>query len=113
MTRAALCVVPPRIGSGIRVKILEMVAMRKAVVTTSIGCEGIEVENGRDLVVVDSADAFADETCSILRDSALRRSLGEAGRSLVCEQYRWEKVVEKLVSVYEETLQRIKGTVTN
>jgi sugar transferase (PEP-CTERM/EpsH1 system associated) len=108
MERAAVCVVPLRIGSGIRIKILEMLAMRKAVVTTSIGCEGIEVENGRHLVVADGEDAFAEETCRLLRDGELRRSLGESGRSLVCEHYQWEKVVQKLVSVYEETLREIK-----
>jgi len=111
--RARVCVVPLRIGSGIRIKILEMLAMEKAIVTTSIGCEGIEVENGRHLLVADTEEAFAEATCRLLRDRDLRKCLGEAGRSLVCEKYRWEKVVQKLVSVYEDTLQRIKEPVTN
>lgn len=113
MRRAQVCVVPLRIGSGLRIKILEMLAMRKAVVTTSIGCEGIEVENGQHLLVADTKEAFAEETCKLLADGDLCRSLGEAGHSLVCETYRWETVVQKLVAVYEETLQRIKEPVTN
>lgn len=113
MRRSQVCVVPLRIGSGIRIKILEMFAMKKAIVTTSVGCEGIEVQNGRHLLVVDTEEAFAEATYRLLCDPDLRKSLGEAGRTLVCEHYRWERVVQELVSVYEETLQRSKEPVTN
>ena len=113
MRRAQVCVVPLRIGSGIRIKILEMLAMKKAIVTTSTGCEGMETKNEQHLLVADGEQAFADAICRLLRDRDLRFALGETGRTLVSEEYRWENVVQKLVSVYEKTLEKTKEPVTD
>lgn len=91
--RAAAVVVPLRSGSGTRLKILEALAMGKAVVTTSIGCEGLDVENGRHLLVADDAAGFAAAVARVLADPALRDRLGVEGRALVEARYRWDATV--------------------
>ena len=76
---ADLCVVPLRIGGGTRLKIVEALAMEKAIVSTSVGCEGIDVTPGWTLDVGDTPAAFAAATVALLRDPARRAALGGPG----------------------------------
>ena len=78
--RAALCVVPLRIGSGTRLKIVEAAAMQKCVVSTSIGAEGLDFVNGQEIVLADTPEAFADSIVELLADGARRRAIGAAAR---------------------------------
>src|SRR5256886_4267695 len=79
--RAAACyVVPLRVGGGTRLKILDAWAMGKAVVSTSIGCEGLVAEDGSNILVRDDPHGFAQAVCAVLQDPALRQRLGAAGR---------------------------------
>lgn len=89
-------VVPLRIGSGTRLKILEAFSMRKAVVSTAIGCEGIDVENGKNVFIADSADEFARRIVELCKDGVLREMLESNGRRLVEEKYSWDKIIEHL-----------------
>ncbi len=104
--KASVFVVPLRMGSGTRLKILEGLAMKKAIVTTSIGCEGIEVKNGVDLVVADGAASFAAEVVELLLNRGKALSLGERGHELVKSRYDWSVVIAKmdyaLMSLYGE-----------
>jgi polysaccharide biosynthesis protein PslH len=99
---AAVYVVPLRIGGGTRLKILEALAMKKAVVSTSVGAEGLAVADGMHLMIADGAEPFADRIDLLLRDSALRRELGERGRKLVEEQYGWDRLAGKLETFLNE-----------
>lgn len=92
VAEAALYVVPLRAGGGTRLKIFEALAMGKAVLSTSIGAEGLEVEPGRHAVLADDARAFAAEIVALLRDPKRRLALGQAGRVLVEERYSWKSV---------------------
>ncbi len=92
---AAVYVVPLRIGGGSRLKILEALAMRKAIVSTSVGAEGLLVENGNNIIIQDDPDRFAEAVIELLGDSALRDKIGASGRSLVENHYRWEKLGER------------------
>lgn len=85
-------VVPLRSGSGVRVKILNALAMGLPVVSTSVGAEGLDVVHGEHLLIADSAEHFADAVVSVLSDSRLAERLGANGRELVCEKYSWSKV---------------------
>jgi len=98
--RAAVVIAPIRLGSGTRLKILEAMAMGKAVVSTSVGCEGLEVTPGKDIEVADSPEAFAVAVCRLLGDSARRRALGEAGRRLVTDRYDWRIIARQQDAVY-------------
>ncbi len=87
--KSAVSIVPLRIGGGSRLKILEAFSMGKAVVSTSLGAEGLNVENKKHLIIADSEEAFANSVVRLLRDKEERRRLGENGRQLVKEKYQW------------------------
>jgi glycosyltransferase involved in cell wall biosynthesis len=89
---AALYIVPLRAGGGTRLKIFEALAMGKAVVSTSVGAEGLAVTPGRDIAIADHPDEFARSVIELLRDPARRAALGRAGRLLVQRRYSWEQV---------------------
>jgi polysaccharide biosynthesis protein PslH len=104
MQTATVFVVPLRTGGGTRLKILEALAAGRAVVSTSLGCEGLEVTPGQDILVADEPAAFADAVVRCVRDPALRASLGVAGRALVEQRYRWEAIGAGLADFYRELL---------
>lgn len=95
VARAAVCMVPLRVGGGTRLKIFEGLSMGKATVTTSIGAEGLPLVDGRDAVFADRADDFAERIGTLLEDPVRRRQLGEAGRELVSSRYAWPRVARE------------------
>jgi polysaccharide biosynthesis protein PslH len=105
MRDAAAYIVPLRIGGGTRLKIFEAMAMGKAVVSTSIGAEGLPVTSGEHVMVADRPETFAREIVRLLRDIDHRRRLETAARALVVERYDWSAVAGML----EEALMRIAG----
>ena len=98
---AAVYVVPLRIGGGTRLKILDAMAMSKAIVSTSIGCEGLEVANGLDIVIADTPEEFARRILELLRDPERRESLGVAARGTVEARYTWDRIGELQEAVYQ------------
>jgi glycosyltransferase involved in cell wall biosynthesis len=87
IARATVCVVPLRIGSGTRLKIIEAAAMGKAIISTQVGAEGLDFVNGEDIVLVDEPRAFAAAIKDLLADPARRRQLGKAARRRVEDSY--------------------------
>jgi glycosyltransferase involved in cell wall biosynthesis len=98
---AAVAIVPLRVGGGTRIKILEALAMGKAVVTTALGCEGLDVTSGEHLLVADDPGEFASAVIQLLRDDARRTRLGAAGRALVEREYSWARSGRTLVQAVE------------
>jgi len=92
--RAAVYVVPLRIGGGTRLKIYEALAMGKAVVSTTIGAEGLPLEEGVHIVRADDAGAFSMKVLELLRDRTRRQELGTAGRRLMEQEYSWSRVAQ-------------------
>ncbi len=99
-------VVPLRSGSGMRVKILNAMAMGLPVVSTTIGAEGIEVTDGENILLADGAQDFAEATVRVLSDPALAARIAEGGRRLMAERYSWERVGERLLSLYARAVGR-------
>ena len=97
-------VVPLRSGSGVRVKILNALAMGLPVVSTSIGAEGLDVKDRQHLLIADSPQEFAEAVSKLFQDSELACRLGRNGRRLACEKYSWDVVGERLLRVYETEL---------
>ena len=95
MAEAAVYVVPLRIGGGTRLKIFEALSMAKAVVSTTVGAEGLPLAPGRHFLQADEPAGFAEAVTSLLRDAARRRAIGAAGRRLVEERYSWSRVVDE------------------
>jgi sugar transferase (PEP-CTERM/EpsH1 system associated) len=93
---AAVYVVPLRIGGGTRLKIFEAMAMGKAVVSTTVGAEGLPVVADEHLVLADGPEPFARAVLDLLRDAPRRDRLGWAARSLVVKQYDWAAVAGAL-----------------
>jgi polysaccharide biosynthesis protein PslH len=98
---ATVIVVPLRIGGGTRLKIFEAMATGRAVVSTSIGAEGLPVKNGRDLILADDAQTFADAVIRLLNDSALRRQYELAAAQLAA-QFDWSNIAEQFAAVLEK-----------
>ena len=91
---ASVYVVPLRAGGGTRLKIFEALAMGKAVVSTTLGAEGLAMESGCQFVAADGSQPFADAVMALLRDDARRRRIATAGRALVEARYSWAQVAE-------------------
>jgi glycosyltransferase involved in cell wall biosynthesis len=102
--QSAVYIVPLRVGGGTRLKVLDAMAMGKALVSTSIGCEGIDVRAGEHLVVADTPEAFAESTVALLGDQARRLQLGRAARELVERCYSWPVVGRTLLDAYGEAI---------
>ncbi len=98
---AAVFIVPILSGSGTRLKLLEAMATGKAIVTTTIGCEGIEGEHGVHYLVADDPGLFAESVGILLSDTALREKLGKNARQLAVEKYDWKKLCEKMEIIYQ------------
>jgi polysaccharide biosynthesis protein PslH len=94
-------VVPLRIGGGTRLKILDALSMGKPVITTSIGCEGLRVTHGTDVLIADDAEQFARETVRVLSDPVLAARLGSAGRQCVVRDYQWSAAARLMDVAYE------------
>lgn len=99
--RAAACVVPLRAGGGTRLKILEAMALGRPVVTTSIGCEGLEVVDGHHLLIADRPERFAEQTLRVLGEKQLSARLVQAARRRVVERYDWDAIARRQLELYE------------
>jgi sugar transferase (PEP-CTERM/EpsH1 system associated) len=96
IARAAVYIVPIRIGGGTRLKIFEAMGMAKAVVSTTVGAEGLPVTDGRDVAIADEPDRFARSVVRLLRDPARRVQLERAARDLVVSRFDWSAVAGQL-----------------
>ena len=101
---ASVVVIPLRTGSGTRLKLIEALAMAKPVVSTSLGAEGIPVRDGEHLLVADGPSAFAESVVRLLRDTALARALGQAGREYAAEHLTWDHSGSELEQFYGRIL---------
>jgi polysaccharide biosynthesis protein PslH len=102
---AEVYIVPLRIGGGTRLKIFEAMSMAKAVVSTTVGAEGLPVTPGRDIVLADEPAAFADAVVQLIRDREKRQSIERAARDLVVQKYDWAAVSRD----FEEALCAARG----
>ena len=99
LARAAVVVVPLLVGGGTRIKIFEAMAMRKAVVSTTLGAEGLDVEPNRHLLLADEPEAFARAVCELLADPSRRGGLGADALRLVQERFGAERVARQFESI--------------
>ncbi|MBN1439821.1 MAG: glycosyltransferase [Anaerolineales bacterium] len=100
LDRAAVVVVPLRSGGGMRLKILEAMAVGKPVVSTPMGAEGISAENGREIILAAPNRSFGVEVVRLLRDPAERKRIGKAAR-LWAEGYGWDRIAADLEGEYQ------------
>ena len=98
---AALYVIPLRIGGGTRLKVLEAMGMGKAIVSTTLGCEGFDLAPDQELSIADTQDQFAAAVLALLRDSERRERMGRTARQFASSHYDWRMIVPLLEQAYE------------
>jgi glycosyltransferase involved in cell wall biosynthesis len=106
LARAGLFVVPLRVGSGTRLKILEAWAMAKPVLSTAIGAEGLPARDGENIRLADTPDALASRAIMLLQSPLEAERLGAAGRRVVEEAFSWKRVGNRLLQAYGATISR-------
>ena len=106
LKRASVVVVPLRIGGGSRLKILEALAAGKAVVSTSVGAEGLDLVPSQEICIADGPAEFARTVVALLTSSNDRRRIGLAGRARVEKEYGWEQISQHLESVWLRTAKK-------
>ena len=106
---ARVVVVPLRVGSGVRVKIVQAMAAARAIVTTAKGCEGLDARSGEHLVVADTPEEFASATAGLLDDPVGRLRLGEQARALALARHDALGPDSPIVRECEELVRRSRG----
>lgn len=106
VAEATVCVVPIREGGGTRLKILEAMALGTPVITTAKGAEGLDVVDGKHLLVADEPEAFAHRTIELLGNAELRRQLATSARCLVEEQYDWQAIGAQFANLIEDATRK-------
>jgi glycosyltransferase involved in cell wall biosynthesis len=99
---ADLYITPLRMGSGTRFKLLEAMAMGKAIVSTRIGAEGLPVEDGQHLLLADEPEPFAEAVVGLLRDAPRAKALGEQGAMLVSKHFDWPGIIPRVEVIYRQ-----------
>lgn len=102
--KAWVYVVPLRAGGGTRLKVLEAMAMERAIVSTSLGAEGIPCEDGKHLILADTPQDFAARVVELLQDDATRTSLESEAATWVREHYSWKQICERAKDSIRELL---------
>src|SRR5205085_11351658 len=108
-THATVLAVPLLSGGGIRVKILEAMAMGLPVVSTTVGCEGLEVQDGVHLLIADTPKDFAHACARILHDKELAQRLAVNARQLILERYDAKVGLRPLDEAYERAVREKLG----
>ena len=105
LAAAAAVVVPLRLGGGTRLKIVEAMAMGKAIVSTVLGAEGIEAEPGRDILIADTPEAFAGSVNRLLAEPERAARIGKSARRLAVDRYAWSSSARSLENFYRSILE--------
>jgi len=106
MERAAAYVVPLRIGGGTRLKIYEGMAMEKAIVSTSVGAEGLPVTDGKEIFIADTPEDFAAAVVNLLTSPSFAKEVGGQARRTVVEKFGWSGVAKSFAEICEATIRK-------
>jgi glycosyltransferase involved in cell wall biosynthesis len=99
-----VCIVPLLSGSGIRIKILEAMSAGKVVISTSIGAQGIDYEDGKSILIANTADEFSAALSQLEQDENFARGVAVNARELILEKYSNQSVVNQLIAFYKDLL---------
>jgi polysaccharide biosynthesis protein PslH len=112
ISRASVYVVPLRIGGGTRLKVIEAMAMKIPIVTTSIGSEGIDVVNNESALIADEPQSFANAVIELFHNASLRQKLVRNGYELMQSQYEWSVIGRQVENYYQILVNRSRGQKT-
>ena len=111
ISRSKVFIMPIRLGTGMRGKLFEAWGMAKAVVSTSIGCEGVNAVDGENILIADKPGEFSEKVVSLLHNVDKRKYLGQNGRRVVEEINNWDILADRLERFYRKTAKNIFNTV--
>ncbi|UDY37679.1 glycosyltransferase [Dermatobacter hominis] len=110
LDRADVSIVPIRVGAGTRLKVIEALANHLPIVTTTVGSEGIAVEDGRTALMADDATTFAGAVLRLVADGELRQHLADEGRVLFDEHYTWAGIRDDVERLARDTVAAAAST---
>jgi glycosyltransferase involved in cell wall biosynthesis len=102
--QCALVVVPLPVSAGTNIKVMEALASERTVVTTPVGCVGLDLRDGQDAMVRELGPGFAAAICDLLRDGAMRRAIAGRARKTAEERFGWKAIAETADAAYERLL---------
>ena len=102
----AIEIVPLFSGSGIRIKIIEAMAAERAIISTSIGAEGINIENGKNILIADTPGDFFESIKKCVSNETFCRTLGQNARQLVVRDHSNQQLILKLEKFYRQIISR-------
>ncbi len=105
----SIMIVPIRIGNGIRTKILYGMAKKVPIITTTLGCEGIQVQDGKHISIADNAEDFFQKIAALMMDKGLGETLAENAFHFVDEKYRQENIVSRRMELYESLITDVRN----
>ncbi|MBN1540587.1 glycosyltransferase [candidate division KSB1 bacterium] len=109
MEKAAIFIAPLKSGGGTKVKVLNAMSMARAVVTTSIGAEGILAMPGKEIVIADHPEDFAEQVIRLLQNPQQAKAIGKAARQRIQETYDWSIVAAEMERLYGALVEKIKN----
>ena len=101
ITSKSIMVVPLKSGSGIRIKIIEGMALEKAIISTTIGAEGINYTDGENILIADRKEEFLAQISLCMDDQNFIKSIGKKARKTAEEDHNADKIIKDLVSFYQ------------
>ncbi len=99
-----ISIAPLLSGSGIRIKIIESMALGRAVVSTAIGAEGINYEQNKNILIADSPEDFAKAVLELYHNPEKCKAMGQAAQKLILEEHNTQKIIQRLIAFYREIL---------
>lgn len=93
--------VPLKVSGGTNIKVLEALACGKPVVSTSVGCAGLGLAEGEEILVADQAEGFCAAVARLVEQPGLRREMGERARRAAVDRYSWKRSAERAAAMYE------------
>ena len=104
INRSQIFIAPLRGGSGTKLKVLNAMSMERVVVTTSIGAEGIRAENGKNIIIADTPEEFANKIVYLLQNPSAAKKIGRAAREVIEKYYDWKIIGKKMDQVYADMI---------
>ena len=104
MARCSVIVAPLRLGLGMRVKMVEAMAMGKPVVATELACAGIDITDGVHATIANDVEDFADSICYILQDARCASIMGTEARRLIETDFEYQSIGERLEKIYRDVV---------